>query len=67
MRRWACSFFDGDSSWTLKCHPTAGDRFHWTSAAIAGAVRALTEGVTDPDDIMAKANETAHSILSEKI
>ncbi len=60
-------FFDGDSSWTLKCHPTADDRFHWTSAAIAGAVRALTEGVTDPDDIMAMASETAHSILSEKI
>ena len=57
-------FFDGDASWTLKCHPTADDSFHWTAAAIAGAVRALTEGTTDPDDIMAKANETAHSRLS---
>lgn len=60
-------FFDGDESWTLKCHPTTDDEFHWTSAAIAGAVRALTEGTTDPDSIMAKANETAHSRLSEKI
>lgn len=58
-------FFDGDASWTLKCHPTADDSFHWTAAAIAGAVRALTEGTTDPDDIMAKANETAHSRLSQ--
>lgn len=57
-------FHDGDKSWTLKCHPTADDRFHWTAAAIAGTVRALTEGTTDPDDIMAKANETAHSRLS---
>lgn len=60
-------FFDGDDSWTLKCHPTADDCFHWTSSAIAGAVRTLTEGITDPDSIMAKANETAHSRLSEKI
>lgn len=60
-------FFDGDASWTLKCHPTTDDKFHWLSAAIAGTVRALSEGTTDPDDIMAKANETAHSKLSEKI
>lgn len=58
-------FYDGDSSWTLKCHPTDNDSFHWTAAIIAGAVRALTEGITDPDDIMAKANETAHARLSE--
>lgn len=59
-------FFDGDESWTLRCHPTENDEFHWTAGAIAGAVRALTEKVNDPDDIMAKANETAHSILSDR-
>ncbi len=61
----AMHFFDGDKSWTLKCHPSKDDSFHWTSAAVAGAVRALTEGRRDPDDIMEAANETAHSALSE--
>jgi len=61
-------FFYGEESWTLKCPTTTDDDdFHWTSAAIAGTVRALTEGITDPDAIMAKANETAHSRLSGKI
>ena len=58
-------FFDGKSSWTLHCHPTTDTEAQWTAGAIAGAVRALTEGIKDPDDIMAKANETAHSHLSK--
>lgn len=58
-------FFDNKESWSLKCHPTTDDSFHWVSGAIAGTVRALTEGTRDPEDIMAKANETAHSKLSE--
>lgn len=58
-------FYDGDESWTLKCHPTENSEPQWTAGAVAGAVRALTEGMRDPDDIMAKANETAHSELSE--
>lgn len=58
-------FYDGDESWTLKCHPTENSEAQWTAGAVAGAVRALTEGMRDPDDIMAKANETAHSELSE--
>ena len=59
-------FFDGDRSWTFDCHPTANDEFTWTAGAIAGAVRALTEKISDPDDIMAKANETARSRLSDQ-
>ncbi|MBD5322989.1 MAG: hypothetical protein K2G27_01430 [Duncaniella sp.] len=58
-------FFDGKNSWTLHCHPTDDTEEQWTAGAIAGAIRALTEGITDPDDIMAKANETAHSRLSK--
>lgn len=57
-------FFDHDTSWTKKCHPTTLDEFHWTSGALAGAVRALTEGMRDPDEIMNTANETAHSLLA---
>ena len=57
-------FFDRDASWTLDCHPTVHDYNHWTSAALAGALRAIAEGTSDPDDIMAKANETAHSNLA---
>lgn len=59
-------FFDEDNTLTHKCAPTTDDSFHWTSAAIAGAVRALTEGITDPAGIMAKANETTNT-RSEKI
>lgn len=57
-------FFDHDSSWTLDCHTTTLDNFHWTSGALAGAIRALVEGMRDPDEIMNKANETAHSQLA---
>ncbi|MCI9285123.1 MAG: hypothetical protein HFJ91_04900 [Muribaculaceae bacterium] len=60
-------FFDGNESWTLKCHPTDLDEAHWTAGAVAGVARALAEGMTDPDDIMAKANETAHSELAAGI
>lgn len=58
-------FYDGNESWTLKCHPTDNTEAEWTAGAVAGAVRALTEGMSDPDDIMAKANETAHSMAAE--
>ena len=57
----------GDESWTLDCHPTEGNDFDWTVGAIAGVTRALVEGVRDPDDIMAKANETAHSNLADSL
>jgi len=57
-------FYDGDASWTLECHPTDVPAFDWTVGAIAGAVRAMAEGTQDPDDIMAMAQETAHSHLS---
>ena len=57
-------FYDHDSSWTLDCHPSQLDEFHWTSGALAGALRALVEGMRDPDEIMNKANETAHSQLA---
>lgn len=57
-------FFDRDRSWTRKCHPTDNDRSHWVSGAIAGAVRALAEGMRDPDDIMNTSNETAHSEIA---
>ena len=59
-------FYDHDSSWTLDCHPTTLDEFHWTSGALAGAIRALSEGMSDPDEIMRKANETAHSRLASE-
>lgn len=57
-------FFDGDESWTLDCHPCSSTEADWVAGAVAGAVRALTEGISDPDEIMAKANETAHSTLA---
>lgn len=60
-------FFDGDESWTLHCHPTSLNSFDWTVGAIAGVTRALAEGMSDPDDIMAKANETAHSHLASTL
>ena len=60
-------FFDGDDSWTLDCHCTDGTEFDWTVGAIAGVTRALVEGMKDPDDIMAKANETAHSNLADSL
>ncbi len=60
-------FFDGDESWTKECHPTTLDKEHWTAGAVAGVARALAEGMTDPDDIMNKANETAHSEIAAKV
>lgn len=59
-------FYDHESSWTLDCHPTTLDSFHWTSGALAGAMRALVEGMRDPDEIMRRANETAHSLLASE-
>lgn len=60
-------FFDGDSSWSLLCHPTTNTELQWSAGALAGAVRALVEGRRDPDDIMAYANETAHSEIASEI
>ncbi|MCM1076875.1 MAG: hypothetical protein NC411_05900 [Bacteroides sp.] len=60
-------FFDGEESWTLDCHPTANTEFQWSAGALAGVVRALTEGKRDPDEIMAFGNETAHSELAAEI
>ncbi|MCM1164234.1 MAG: PfkB family carbohydrate kinase [Muribaculaceae bacterium] len=60
-------FFDDNESWTLDCHPTDASDFDWTVGAIAGVTRALVEGMKDPDDIMAKANETAHSQLASSL
>lgn len=57
-------FFDGDESWTLKCHKSDNSEFDWTVGAIAGVTRALVQGVKDPDEIMNAANETAHSHLA---
>lgn len=59
--------FDGDESWTKKCHPTTNTEFQWSAGALAGAVRALTEGTRDADEIMNFANETAHSELATSI
>ncbi len=60
-------FFDGDESWTLKCHTTSLDQEKWVAGAVAGTVRALSQGVNDPDDLMAAANETAHSEIAASI
>lgn len=60
-------FFDGDESWTLACHPTQLDKERWAAGAVAGVARALSEGISDPDDIMAKANETAHSEIAASV
>ena len=60
-------FFDGSESWTKKCHPTTNTEFQWSAGALAGIVRALTEGKRDPDDIMEYGNETAHSELASTI
>lgn len=60
-------YFDGDESWTLNCHPTDASEFDWTVGAIAGVTRALVEGMKDPDEIMAKANETAHSEIAASL
>lgn len=60
-------FFDGDESWTLHCHPTAIDKERWVAGAVAGTARALCEGIGDPDEIMAKANETAHSEITASL
>lgn len=60
-------FFDGNRSWSLLCHPTDNTELQWTAGALAGTVRALTEGMRDPDEIMNLANETAHSELASEI
>lgn len=60
-------FFDGNSSWSLTCHPTDNTEFQWSAGILAGAVRALAEGQRDPDEIMNFANETAHSELAASI
>lgn len=60
-------FYEGDKSWTKECHPTDNTEFQWSAGALAGAVRALTEGRRDADDIMEAANETAHSELASGI
>lgn len=60
-------FFDGDESWTKKCHPTDNTDFQWYAGALAGAVRTIAETRHDPDDIMEAANETAHSELAASI
>lgn len=60
-------FFDGDESWTLQCHPSDNSEFQWSAGALAGIVRALVEGKRDADDVMALANETAHSELASEI
>lgn len=60
-------FFEGDQSWTRQCHPTTNTEFQWSAGALAGIVRALTEGKRDADDIMAYGNETAHSDLATTI
>ncbi len=63
----AMRFFDGDDSWTLSCRPAKTDKERWVSGAVAGVARALSEGVADPTDIMAKADETAHSEIASEI
>lgn len=60
-------FFDHDSSWTKKCDHTDLSEADWTIGAIAGVTRALAEGMKDPDEIMNKANETAHSHLAASL
>lgn len=63
-------FFDHDESWSLKCHPTQAPEADWVMGAIAGVTRALVEDSehkADPDDIMARANETAHSNLADSL
>ncbi|MDE6556315.1 MAG: hypothetical protein K2K55_05065 [Duncaniella sp.] len=57
-------FFDGDASWTKECHPTTNSRLEWCAGVLAGTTRALVEGMRDPDEIMNKANETAHSEIA---
>ena len=60
-------FFDGSESWTKQCHPTTNTEFQWSAGALAGVVRALTEGKRDPDELMEYGNETAHSELASTI
>ncbi len=60
-------FFDGDTSWTRKCHPTTNTEFQWSAGVLAGIIRALVEAHRDPDEIMNFANETAHSELASSI
>ncbi len=60
-------FFDGEESWSKKCHPSANTPFQWYAGALAGAVRAIAETRHDADDIMEAANETAHSELAASL
>ncbi|MDE5953866.1 MAG: hypothetical protein K2H08_11565 [Duncaniella sp.] len=60
-------FFEGDKSWTKECHPSGNTEFQWSAGALAGIVRALTEGKRDADEIMDYGNETAHSELASAI
>lgn len=60
-------FFDHDRSWTAKCHPSDTSVDDWVAGAVAGTVRALAEGMRDPDDLMERANETAHSTLASSL
>ncbi len=60
-------FYDGDASWTEKCHPADHSDFQWYSGALAGLTRALTEGMRDPEELMRRADETAHSELAGSV
>lgn len=60
-------FFDGNESWTRQCHPTDVEEWKWDAGAVAGVARALTEGVRDPEELMAAANETAHSEIASAL
>ncbi|MDE6079342.1 MAG: hypothetical protein K2G35_04700 [Duncaniella sp.] len=60
-------FFDGDESWTKECHPTTNTALEWRAGVLAGTTRALVEGMRDPDEIMNKANETAHSEIASTL
>lgn len=58
------TFFNGDETWSKKCHPSDNTDFQWYAGALAGAVRAMVLNHPDADDIMEAANETAHSELA---
>lgn len=61
-------FFDGNESWHRDCHPSDHTDFQWCAGALAGAVRSITaETPHDADDIMERADETAHSELAASI
>jgi len=60
-------FYDASESWTHRCSPSAGNPFQWSAGALAGIVRALTEGRRDPEEIMNFAGETAGSSLAASL